>query len=193
MLYIIIFLSLLLILLNLNKKQKQEKFSTKHNVYLISNKPDLNSDYIKKVNSLKLNANDKVVRFNHSGNPQILDGRTDIAILRNNDKSYWGYKSNMWNNLTNKEIILLGKNSNTEKCIFEGDKKGNNVKVVNYDKVEGKTESSGKLGINYFLKDSNVNKIYLIGFTFYDGKVNWHNFKKEKEILKEHPEKIVQI
>ena len=184
---------LVILLIYLNFKNIFENFSEKYNVYLISNKPDLDENYLNKVNSLQLNKNDKIIRFNHSQNGNIFNNKTDILFLRNNSHSYWGYKKPIWHNLKNKEIILLGKNGNTSKCKREGENNGNNVKVVDYGKIGGKTESSGSLGIKYFLQDINVNKIYLIGFTFYDGIVNHHNFKREREILKKYPEKIIQI
>jgi|TARA_Y100000389_G_C17355972_1_gene461091 hypothetical protein len=189
--YIILILVILFICTNL--KNSFERFSQKYNVYLISNKPNLKSDYIQKVNSIKPSNNDKIVRFNHSQNGNIFNDKTDILFLRNNSHSYWGYKKPIWYKLKNKEIILLGSNRNTEKCKREGNNNGNSVKVVDYGKIMGKTESSGSLGIKYFLEDKNVDKIYLIGFTFYDGIVNHHNFKKERKILDKYPEKIIQI
>lgn len=189
--YIILILVILFICINF--KNRFERFSQKYNVYLISNKPNLKSDYIQKVNSIKPSNNDKIVRFNHSQNGNIFNDKTDILFLRNNSYSYWGYKKPIWYKLKNKEIILLGSNRNTEKCKKEGNNNGNSVKVLDYGKIMGKTESSGSLGIKYFLEDNNVDKIYLIGFTFYDGIVNHHNFKKEREILDKYPEKIIQI
>ena len=49
-----------------------------------------------KINNLPLNPNDKVVRFNHSGNEDIIQDRTDIAVFRNNNTFYW-YKQHCQN------------------------------------------------------------------------------------------------
>lgn len=184
---------LVILLIYLNFKNIFENFSEKYNVYLISNKPDLDENYLNKVNSLQLNKNDKIIRFNHSQNGNIFNNKTDILFLRNNSHSYWGYEKPIWYDLKNKEIIFLGKNKNTQKCKFEAISRGNKVRVVDYGKIMGKTESSGSLGIKYFLEHKDVDKIYLIGFTFYDGIINHHNFKREREILKKYPEKIKQI
>ena len=190
---IIIIFFLVIVFFILNFVNIIENYKNKYNVYLISNKPDLKFDYIQKINSLNLNSNDKIVRFNHSGNPTIFPARTDIAVFRNNKNSYWGYKKPIWDNLKNKEIILLGTNKITKKCIKEGTLKNNKVEVIEYKFIEGKTESSGTQIIKHFIKNNSINKIYLVGFTFYDNKINWHNFKKEKEILTKYPNKVIQL
>jgi hypothetical protein len=184
---------LVLILIFYNNFRKKENFTNTKNVYLISNNSKLTDEYIKKINNINLNHSDKVVRFNHSGNPNIFKNQTDIAFFRNNSESYWGYKLPIWNNLHNKDIVLLGKNPKTDICKSDAEKRGNNVSILDYNKVEGKTESSGTQAIKYFSNDKNINKIYLVGFTFYDGKVNWHNFEREKEILNKYPNKVIQL
>ena len=47
--------------------------------------------------------------------------------------------------------------------------------------------------INYFLKNPNINKIFLVGFNFYEGITNWHNFQNEKDFVKKNSKKIIQL
>ena len=190
----------LVILLNLKKKNNFEKFNIEnfnsnfnYNVYLIANNNKLEKHYITKINSIKLNKNDKIVRFNHSQNPNIFNNQTDICVFRNNKYHYHGKNTLIWKKTKNKEVILLGKNKNTENTIKFFKNNNNKIRIVNYSKVNGKTESSGKIMINYFLENPNINKIFLVGFNFYEGITNWHNFQNEKDFVKKNSKKIIQL
>ena len=193
---IILFICLIVILLCLCIKKPVEKFSNieeKCDVYLISNKDDMSQEYKDKMNYLPLNPNDKVVRFNHSGNEDIIPDRTDIAVFRNNKHHYWGHKNRIWKNLRNSEVLLLGRNKNTESSIKELEKNNNKVKIVEYGTIDNKTESSGKIAINYLLDKDYIDKIYLIGFDFYKGVNNWHNFKAEENFVNNHSKNIIHL
>lgn len=165
----------------------------KCDVYLISNKKDMSQEYKDKMNNLALNPNDKVVRFNHSGNDDIIPDRTDIAVFRNNKYNYWGHKNPIWKNLRNSEVLLLGRNKNTDSSIKELENNNNKVQIVEYGTVNSKTESSGKIAISYLLNKDYIDKIYLIGFDFYKGANNWHNFKAEENFVNDHSKKIIQL
>ena len=191
--YLLLSLVLLFIIYNLYQVKENLANKNSYNVYLISNNSKLSTKYINKINSKKLNSKDKVVRFNHSGNPNIFPNRTDVGVFRNNSRYYWGYDKKIWKDFKNKEIIFIGKNKNFDNCLLREKKRNNKVELIGFEKINNKTESSGTTAIKHYLKNPNVDKIYLIGFTFYNGKVNWHNFKKEKEILKKYPEKIIQL
>lgn len=194
LLFIILLIFFLIILLNL-KKKNIEKFNNNlnYNVYLIANNNKLEKKYITKINSINLNGNDKIVRFNHSQNPKIFNNQTDICVFRNNKYHYHGRNTSIWEKTRNKEVILLGKNKNTQNTIKFFKNNNNKIRIVNYSKVNGKTESSGKIMINYFLKNPNINKIFLVGFNFYEGITNWHNFQNEKDFVKKNSKKIIQL
>ena len=194
LLFIILLILFLIILLNF-KKKNIEKFNNNlnYNVYLIANNNKLEKKYITKINSINLNGNDKIVRFNHSQNPKIFNNQTDICVFRNNKYHYHGKNTSIWKKTRNKEVILLGKNKNTENTIKFFKNNNNKIRIVNYSKVNGKTESSGKIMINYFLKNPNINKIFLVGFNFYEGITNWHNFQNEKDFVKKNSKKIIQL
>lgn len=194
LLFIILLILFLVILLNL-KKKNIEKFNNNlnYNVYLIANNNKLEKKYITKINSINLNGNDKIVRFNHSQNPKIFNNQTDICVFRNNKYHYHGRNTSIWEKTRNKEVILLGKNKNTQNTIKFFKNNNNKIRIVNYSKVNGKTESSGKIMINYFLKNPNINKIFLVGFNFYEGITNWHNFQNEKDFVKKNSKKIIQL
>lgn len=191
---LLITLITLLLVICLCSRKPVENFSNKKcNVYLISNKNDITTEYKNKINNLAINPNDKVIRFNHSGNDDILNGRTDIAVFRNNKYNYWGNGKPIWKNLRNSEVLLLGKNKNTNLAIKDLESRNNSVEVVNYDKVDKKTESSGKIAINHLLNKDYIDKIYLVGFDFYKGVNNWHNFKSEENFVNNHKDKIIQL
>ena len=191
---LILLIIFLVILLNLKKKNNIEKFNNlNYNVYLIANNNKLEEKYITKINSIKLNENDKIVRFNHSQNPNIFNNQTDICVFRNNKYHYHGKNTSIWKKTKNKEVILLGKNKNTENTIKFFKNNNNKISIVNYSKINGKTESSGKIMINYFLENPNINKIFLVGFNFYEGITNWHNFENEKYFVKKNSKKIIQL
>ena len=181
------------IIKNKNERFMNYNFNDKYNVFLISNKKDLKPEYIDYINKITPGNKDKIVRFNLSHNPKILFGETDIAVFRNNKYHYHGYNYPLWKSIKNKDIILLGRNKTTNETVFFFKNNNNKVKILDYDKVNGKTESSGKIMINYFLENEKINKIYLIGFDFYNQQINWHNFKNEKKILKKYPNKIKQL
>ena len=103
-------LSFIILFTFYNLYRVKENLSNKntYNVYLISNKPNLSSNYIKKVNSLQLNKNDKIIRFNHSQNGNIFKNKTDILFLRNNSHSYRGYEKPIWYDLKNKRNHIFG-------------------------------------------------------------------------------------
>ena len=196
---VVILILLIIIFLYLHKNKEQFQ-NQKCNVYLISNKSNITSSYKKKINNLAINPNDKVVRFNHSGNDDILPNRTDIAVFRNNKYNYWGNGKPIWKNLQNSEVLLLGKNKNTNLAIKDLEKKNNKVEVINYEKVKftennkvnNKTESSGKIVINHLQNKDYIDKIYLIGFDFYKGVNNWHNFKAEENFVNSNPN-VIQL
>ena len=191
---VLIILITLLLAICLCSRKSVENFSNKKcNVYLISNKSDITTSYKKKINNLAINPNDKVVRFNHSGNDGILNGRTNIAVFRNNKYNYWGNGKPIWKNLQNSEVLLLGKNKNTNLAIKDLESRNNSVEVVDYGKVDKKTESSGKIAINHLLNKDYIDKIYLVGFDFYKGVNNWHNFKSEENFVNNHKDKIIQL
>ena len=187
-------LLLFIIILFIYLYKKQENFiNNKCDVYLISNKSDIKNQYINKINKIKIKSNDKVVRFNHSGNPNIFPHKTDIAVFRNNKYNYWGNGKPIWKNLNNKEVFLLGTNKNTQNVKEELESKNNRVEIINYDKIYNKTESSGKIVINHLLNKNDIDKIYLVGFDFYKGVNNWHNFKNEETFVNNHKNKIIQL
>ena len=177
----------------MTKKNQEHFINNKCDVYLISNKSDIKNQYINKINKIKIKSNDKVVRFNHSGNPNIFPHKTDIAVFRNNKYNYWGNGKPIWKNLNNKEAFLLGTNKNTQNIKKELESKNNIVEIINYDKINNKTESSGKIVINHLLNKNDIDKIYLVGFDFYKGVNNWHNFKNEETFVNKHKNKIIHL
>ena len=50
-------------------------------------------------------------------------------------------------------------------------------------KLTGKSPSSGFATIIYLLKTYPNSNIYLMGFNFYNGANNWHNFNKEIQVI----------
>lgn len=170
-----------------------------YNVYLIANNKDLSDDYIKKINLIKPLKKDKIVRFNHSGNGKIFNNKVNIAVFRRNKISYWGFRKPIWNFLNSKNVILLGKSKFFKNSVRYFKEKNNQVKCILYKSKKIKTPSSGFIIIKYFLKNPNVDKIYLVGFDFHSdqrlnhGDKHWHNFYNEEKFIKKYPNKIIQL
>ena len=155
----------------------------KFNIFLIANNKTLKKPYINTINQIKINDNDKIIRFNHCSNLDIFNKRVDAIAIRNNATSYWGINSKYVTNVKNKKIYLLGKNDDTDTIIDFFKKSNNSVTIINYNKNEySKTDSSGKQIIDYFRNNKNINKIYLVGFNFHNETTEGsHNFQIEKK------------
>ena len=169
-------------------------------IFLIANNTNIYYNKIKKFNNtFIIDDNDKIIRFNDCKQLNILNGKTTDVIFRCSNNGFQGIDNNFM--INNKYIRHIKKNinismimwvdeplSSQNKKISEMKKiqKYNNIKIHNIiplskdnKKITGKSPSSGFAVLLYYLKKFNDAEIILLGFTFYNGVNNWHNFAGE--------------
>ena len=169
------------------------------NIYLIANNSSLDNKWCLNMNSkIVPNKNDLIIRFNHGALLSLFNGRTTHVLFRSDNVGFQGLSNYRIKNklfLRNKDSINFGliyyphENIKRQQELIHI-QKINNIKIntiipITNDikKLTGKSPSSGFATIIYLLKTYPKSNIYLMGFNFYNGANNWHNFNKEIQVI----------
>lgn len=158
-------------------------------IYLIANNSKLTNDWIHRFNkNIKINKDDFVVRFNKCLLNEIFNGYTTHYFSRDTLDNFTGFNNDelAYNFMKNNKIIFnfifnkIHYNKNINKIIKLKKKNNLNIEQLFQLNIVNKLSfSSGFIAINYFLNKYKTAEIILVGFNFYNKKINWHNFKYE--------------
>ena len=168
-------------------------------IFLVANNQNLNNNWCNRMNKIFiLNNDDIVIRFTKLALFNLFYGVTNEYYIRSGN-------NNIYNGLINYKLqnnyIINNKNNIKIKLIISNNNKNknkndiikinniNNIKINNIlyiDELRNLLKSSPSSGFIVLLdciKKYPNSQIYLMGFNFYNGIINWHNFNKEYKFI----------
>lgn len=191
--FILFFMFLILFLLLLKIKYRFEFFEEQKKIYLISNFKNIPEKFFRQIK-----INDLVVFMNTSfhSNNKNLDKNEKLLFLRENSKSFWGFKQH-FSKKYNKVFFLAShnyNNNNNHIRLFNNFKENKELlnfkelyKDINYTK--NKIPTTGFITYLYLKKKYPNSKIILVGFYGYhkDYKITiTHDANFEQKYYSDH-------
>jgi len=181
-------------------------------IFLIANNRNISKDWVNNMNkNIKIQDDDYIVRFNCGKLLNLFNGKTTHFLFRGDKVGFQGINNDY--KIENRHISKIKNNINFGVIVYTDEKKNsrivkdiqrvekrNNIKIKtiipmgqSIKNLTGKSPSSGFITLLHYLKNFPKAEIYLMGFTFYNGVNNWHNFSGEINFVRGLIDKINRI